>query len=61
MRSFGQRGSNAGEFKFPRGITFSKNGNVFVADNFVVNHRIQIFSEEIVSVGMFGGKGNLDS
>ena len=28
LRSFGQQGSNAGEFKFPRGITFSRNGNV---------------------------------
>ena len=42
-----------------RGITFHKNGNIFVADN--GNHRIQIFSGEGEYVGMFGGKGSLDS
>ena len=44
LRSFGRKGNKAGEFESPRGITFHKNGNVFVADQ--DNHRIQIFSGE---------------
>ena len=32
LRSFGQRGYKAGEFAYPGGITFHKNGNIFVAD-----------------------------
>ena len=41
------------------GITFHKNGNLFVAAQ--DNHRIQIFSGEGEYVGMFGGEGSLDS
>ena len=32
LRSFGWRGSKAGEFDRPRGIAFHKNGNIFVVD-----------------------------
>ena len=32
LRSFGREGNKTGEFKFPRGITFHKNGNIFVGD-----------------------------
>ena len=59
LRSFGRKGNKAGEFQYPKGITFHKNGNIFVADK--NNHRIQIFSGEGEYVGMFGGKGSLDS
>ena len=46
LRSFGREGTQiAEEFNFPKGITFHKNGNIFVADN-GINHRIQIFSGE---------------
>ena len=59
MRSFGREGNKAGEFNYPTGIYFHKNGNIFVVDK--CNHRIQIFSGEGDYVGMFGGKGSLDS
>ena len=48
-----------GEFKYQAGITFHKNGNIFVVDQ--GNDRIQIFSGEGEYVGMFGRKGSLDS
>ena len=48
-----------GEFKDPTEITFHTNGNIFVVDQ--SNHRIQIFSGKGEYVGMFGGKGSLDS
>ena len=56
LRSFGTEGV---EFKFPTGITYHNNGNIFVADN--GNNRIQIFSGKGEYVGSFGGKGRLDS
>ena len=66
LRSLGGKGNKAGEFQFPKGefqfpkgIAFHKNGNIFVAD--CNNDRVQIFSGEGEYVGMFGGKGSLDS
>ena len=58
LRSFGQQGSNAGEFKFPRGITFSKNENVFVADN--VNHRSRFSVSKVCTWVCLVGKESLD-
>ena len=59
LRSFGQRGMENGEFKYPRGIAFHKNGRIFVVDG--GNSRIQIFSGEGEYVSSFGGKGSFDS
>ncbi|CAI8040224.1 Tripartite motif-containing protein 3 [Geodia barretti] len=39
--NFGSRGSEAGQFNRPRGISVSRKGNVFVADCW--NNRVQIF------------------
>ena len=59
LRSFGRRGNKHGEFNYPRGIAFHKNGNMFVVDN--DNFRIQIFSGEGEYISSFSAKGSLDS
>ena len=51
LRSFG-------EFKYPKGIAFHKNGNLFVVDG---NARIQIFNGEGKYVSSFGGEGSRDN
>jgi len=56
---FGRKRNKAGEFQYPKGLAFHKNGNIFVAD--CKKDRIQIFSGEGEYLGMFGGKGSLDS
>ena len=48
-----------GELNTPKGITFHKNGNIFVADR--DNHRVQIFSGEGEFLRKFGGEGSLDA
>ena len=39
--SFGSKGSNDGQFKFPRGIAVGCNGNIYISDG--GNNRVQIF------------------
>ncbi|XP_022790697.1 E3 ubiquitin-protein ligase TRIM71-like isoform X1 [Stylophora pistillata] len=57
LRSFGAKGASHGEFKFPTGIIFDKNGNIIVADN--GNHRVQMFSDQGEYLSQFGVKGSL--
>ena len=40
--SFGDRGSDSGQFQFPSDVAFDSTGNVYVADT--DNHRIQVFT-----------------
>ena len=59
LRSFGRSATKEREFKFPVGIIYHNNGNIFVAD--YGNSRIQIFKGKGEYVGSFGGRGSLDS
>ncbi|XP_066297207.1 tripartite motif-containing protein 3-like [Branchiostoma lanceolatum] len=40
--TFGGKGSDTGRFWYPRGVTVSEGGEIFVADSF--NNRIQVFT-----------------
>ena len=42
LDSFGSKGSEAGQFNDPKGISVDRKGNILVADK--VNDRIQIFN-----------------
>ncbi|KAI6658427.1 RING finger protein nhl-1-like [Oopsacas minuta] len=48
VNSIGKFGPENGEFKWPRQITVSPDGSIFVADCF--NHRICIFEPELIHV-----------
>jgi 6-bladed beta-propeller protein len=59
--SFGQRGSGAGEFRFPRGLalvqgTTQDSTRLYVVDTW--NHRIQVFDGRGRFVVAFGGPGS---
>ena len=60
--SFGQRGSDEGQFDQPRGITCDSAGKLYVADR--KNNRIQVFTAEGKFLRMFGefgsGRGELN-
>ena len=45
VAKLGSEGSGMGQFKYPRGLTVSTNGDVFVADR--SNHRIQILDDSL--------------
>ena len=53
--AFGQTGSNNGQFKYPRGVSTDRKGNVYVADS--GNHRIQVFKANGVYLRQFGREG----
>ena len=55
--TFGERGQDKGQFRYPSGITCDSAGNVYVADG--DNHRIQVFTAQGELFRMFGryGKG----
>ena len=55
LSSFGEKGSENGEFRFPLGIDIDKSGKVYIADS--GNHRVQIFSPD----GKFIAKINIPS
>ena len=57
LRSFGSRGSNQGEFTYPKGIAFDNNGNIIVADR---NNRVQLLSGNGEFLSKFGDKGSID-
>ncbi|XP_068715120.1 E3 ubiquitin-protein ligase TRIM71-like [Montipora foliosa] len=59
LRSFGRQRYGKGQFYFPTGIAFGKDGKIYVADN--ANHGIQIFNEEGRYMSMLGGEESLDS
>ena len=50
--SFGSRGSNNGEFIYPRDVSTDSVGNVYVTDRY--NHRIQVFSVDGKYLRQFG-------
>jgi DNA-binding beta-propeller fold protein YncE len=54
MESFGERGSDPGEFNKPMGI-FVNSGNIYVADK--GNNRVQIFGPNGVYMGSIGEAG----
>ena len=57
IRSFGQKGSSPGQFKYPSGVAVDRAGNILVVD--FGNHRIQKFTADgkfIASVGSEGDK-----
>ena len=56
MDSFGKEGSNAGEFKQPRGICTDAEGFILVADS--GNCRVQVFRADGAYVAHFGGMGS---
>ena len=58
LRSFGSKGDQEGEFKYPSGIAYLNNGNMVIADS--GNNRLQIFTEQGDYLPQIGGKGNLD-
>jgi len=62
IETFGERGSEDGQFKFPRGVSSMPDGGFVVADT--ENHRIQLFAEggnHIASIGRKGTKPGLFS
>ena len=56
LRSFGRKGEKPGELSFPLDITFDKNGNIIVVDDY----RVQLFSEHGECLNHIGGRGTLD-
>ena len=58
LKSFGRKGNKQGEFDYPAGIAFDKNGHIVVVDS--DNHRVQVFSEQGEFLNQFGERGHLD-
>ena len=56
IRSFGSRGSNKGQFDYPRGVAITSDNHILIADAY--NHRIQMFTMEGRFVKSVGQKGN---
>jgi tripartite motif-containing protein 71 len=56
---FGSRGSDPGNFTWPRGIASGPDGTIVVADS--SNHRVQVFSDSGVFVKEFGSYGNCEA
>ena len=56
IKSFGERGSGAGEFNYPTSIWIDKKGTAYVVD--ALNYRIQLFDKEGNFLSMFGKNGN---
>ena len=52
VRKFGKEGEEKGELNFPSGLTFYRNGSIYIADTF--NNRIQIFSTAGKFIAEFG-------
>ena len=57
-RKIGHFGSELGEFSFPQGIAMNSKDNLFVCDS--KNNRIQVFTNELVFIKLFG-ETQLDS
>jgi len=56
--TFGQKGSNNGQFDGLAGICLNSKGEIIVADD--RNNRIQIFDKNGKFLHKFGSKGNLN-
>ena len=56
LRSFGSKGSGAGQFNGTRGVAVDGSGNIFVADK--DNGRVQVFDADGRLVLSFGSKGS---
>ena len=56
IKSFGQRGSEPGEFNFPTMITQDHQGHLLVTDS--MNFRVQIFDEDGHFIKAFGKQGD---
>ncbi len=56
--SFGSKGSDNGQFKYPYGVAFDSRGNVYIADSW--NHRIQVFTGDGQFLRKFGKRGSGD-
>ena len=54
--SFGSKGSNEGQFRFPHGVAITSDNHILIADKH--NHRIQMFTMEGRFVKSVGQKGN---
>ena len=52
VRSFGRKGQNNGEFRFPKGIAFDSHDNIVVVDCW--NHRLQVFDRNGNFLSKFG-------
>ncbi|XP_064644365.1 E3 ubiquitin-protein ligase TRIM71-like [Lineus longissimus] len=55
VRKFGKKGPAKGQFNMVCGVTFTKTGDIIVADT--ENHRIQIFTDDGLFKLKFGQKG----
>ena len=53
--SFGQFGSQPGQFKYPQGVAVTQDGNIVVADSY--NHRLQVLTMEGTFVSAVGSMG----
>ena len=54
--SFGQYGSQPGQFKYPEGVAVTQDGHIVVADS--VNHCLQVLTVEGAFVSAVGSKGS---
>ena len=55
LKTVGRQGSGVGEFNYPNGLEFSKEGTLFVCDS--NNHRIQVFDADLRFIKCFGKEG----
>ena len=53
IKQFGGGGNGNGSFELPHGVSFSPNGELWVADYY--NHRVQIFDDNGTYLRQFGG------
>ncbi len=56
LRTWGEKGSQPGQFRSPAGIAVDERGIVYVSDT--GNHRIQVFDAEGKLLRVFGSKGS---
>jgi sugar lactone lactonase YvrE len=54
-KSWGEQGTEPGSMRYPYCLWLTDDGNVFIAE--FGNHRIQKFTQDGVSLGVFGGAG----
>ena len=58
ISSIGAYGNEPGQFDFPNGIRFSKDGEIFVCDT--GNHRVQVFDQDLKLLRVIGSRGTAD-
>ncbi len=57
--AWGDNGTEAGQFNFPRGIAVGPDGNIYVVDS--DNHRVQVFDPDGIFLREWGGQCNLST